>query len=364
MSSTPSPKVEPSRELKDYSSTISSNSDKIRREERGRDYRDRDYDSRREYDSRSNRISEYDSKSNRSSEYDSRSHRSSDYYSKNKMNDRDRRDDGSFLYSRKRSRSRSPEDGRSRDYRSSRVYEGSHRRSGDYSPERPSSRRYDRSRSPSRRDDKDYRPPYQRRDDYSSSSANNGRLPPSGISYHQQQQQHQQPQLQRPLDYPQPAPPSIPVNSNYNPSHQYSRPPAPPAMPWRDSNTHYNPSGYVPYGGVGDNFGSFSNLHRPDWQSSNLVPFEKNFYREHPKVKARSEEEVRAFRERHMMTVFGHDIPKPVESFEEGCFPEYIDKMLKSQGFSSPTTIQCQVSSIGNFFLCLLANFYYCLLFL
>lgn len=92
-----------------------------------------------------------------------------------------------------------------------------------------------------------------------------------------------------------------------------------------------------------DSFGSFGNLHRVNWSSTELIPFEKNFYREHPSVAQRSEFEVRAYREKHEMSVFGSNIPKPVQSFEEGCFPDYISKMLHGQGFSTPTSIQAQV---------------------
>ena len=113
----------------------------------------------------------------------------------------------------------------------------------------------------------------------------------------------------------------------------------------------------TPYGRTNDTFGSFSNLHHQDWSSVNLIPFEKNFYREHPAVRARSDAEVQLYREKHAMTVFGSNIPKPVENFEEGCFPEYISKMLSSQGFAHPTAIQAQVRHI--IFCPLLINFLY-----
>ena len=169
-------------------------------------------------------------------------------------------------------------------------------------------------------------------------------------------------------------PPYIPSHSSYT---SRPHPPAPPVMPWRETpavvpaptsapasynsnysyptapvapysgHSHYDsrmpPSaGYAPYSRP-DNFGSFSNLRHQDWSSVNLIPFEKNFYREHPAVRVRSESEVRIYREKHAMSVFGSNIPKPVENFEEGCFPEYISKMLSSQGFAHPTPIQAQV---------------------
>ena len=180
------------------------------------------------------------------------------------------------------------------------------------------------------------------------------------------------------------APPTVPYYSsssnNNNNSYSNSHPPAPPAMPWKSGPSYgssssghghgnqfasnssaapynrYNSqtstsssSGYAPYGQMGgraDSFGSFSNLHRQDWSAMNLIPFEKNFYREHPAVKERSESQIQAYRQQHAMSVFGSSIPKPVQSFDEGCFPEYISKMLSGQGFASPTAIQAQVQYI------------------
>lgn len=142
-----------------------------------------------------------------------------------------------------------------------------------------------------------------------------------------------------------------PYNGGYNPTVSAPPAPAPPApAPPYINRTNYNsraPSAtYAPYStpyGRTDNFASFSNLHHQDWSSINLIPFEKNFYREHPCVKARSESEVKLYREKHSMTIYGSNIPKPVETFEEGCFPEYISKMLSNQGFAHPTAIQAQV---------------------
>ena len=167
--------------------------------------------------------------------------------------------------------------------------------------------------------------------------------------------------------------PYVPSQPAYSYSHPV--PPASSSMPWRGNNSNFTssapyssqtqsnvsshsnygisynsrpPMGNVPYG-TGDrqdSFGSFSNLQRQNWSTSNLIPFEKNFYREHPSVRARSEEEVRLYREKHAMSIFGSNIPKPVHSFEEGCFPDFISKMLSGQGFSTPTAIQAQVTLI------------------
>jgi len=79
-----------------------------------------------------------------------------------------------------------------------------------------------------------------------------------------------------------------------------------------------------------------------DWDMSKLPVFEKNFYQEHPAVTATTEEEAQAFREEHDITVEGHDVPKPVRTFEEASFPLYILQEIQAAGFDSPTAIQAQ----------------------
>jgi len=64
-----------------------------------------------------------------------------------------------------------------------------------------------------------------------------------------------------------------------------------------------------------------SGLRKPEWTTMTLPPFEKNFYREHPNVAARSPAEVEAYRRAHDMNVIGSNIPKPISSFEEASFP-------------------------------------------
>ena len=56
-------------------------------------------------------------------------------------------------------------------------------------------------------------------------------------------------------------------------------------------------------------------------QESNLVPFQKDFYFEHPNVTAMTAEEVTAFHAKHDITTIGKDIPKPIRTFEEASFP-------------------------------------------
>jgi ATP-dependent RNA helicase DDX5/DBP2 len=40
--------------------------------------------------------------------------------------------------------------------------------------------------------------------------------------------------------------------------------------------------------------------------------------------------------------VQGLNVPRPVASFDEANFPEYIMVSIRAQGFSEPTPIQCQ----------------------
>jgi len=61
---------------------------------------------------------------------------------------------------------------------------------------------------------------------------------------------------------------------------------------------------------------------------------------------ARDERQVDEFRLRHEINVFknssGRSINRPIETFNEACFPSYILKELANAGFSKPTPIQSQ----------------------
>jgi ATP-dependent RNA helicase DDX5/DBP2 len=73
-----------------------------------------------------------------------------------------------------------------------------------------------------------------------------------------------------------------------------------------------------------------------------LPKFEKSFYKEHPNVSGRSDSEVAAFRREKQITIFGRDVPKPVTTFDEAGFPNYVINEVKAQGFANPTAIQSQ----------------------
>lgn len=111
--------------------------------------------------------------------------------------------------------------------------------------------------------------------------------------------------------------------------------------------------GYGNYGGNGGGYrgrGSFSRedrelgsgLQKQDWDSASLPKFEKNFYKEDPQVTARSDEDIAEFRKENEMTIAGHDIPRPITTFQEAGFPDYVLKEVLAEGFEKPTAIQCQ----------------------
>ncbi|KAL9263230.1 DEAD-box ATP-dependent RNA helicase 20-like protein [Drosera capensis] len=73
-----------------------------------------------------------------------------------------------------------------------------------------------------------------------------------------------------------------------------------------------------------------------------LTPFKKNFYVESREVAAMTEEEVEEYRVKREITVEGKDVPRPVKSFEDIGFPDYVMEEIKKAGFVEPTPIQAQ----------------------
>ncbi|KAI0706743.1 P-loop containing nucleoside triphosphate hydrolase protein [Cerioporus squamosus] len=96
-------------------------------------------------------------------------------------------------------------------------------------------------------------------------------------------------------------------------------------------------------GGGGDRMSNLGGgLHTVDWSSQKLAHFEKNFYVEDKRVSARSDREIEEFRRSKEMKVQGRNVPRPVTSFDEIGFPDYIMSTIRAQGFPAPTPIQCQ----------------------
>ncbi|SMY20930.1 unnamed protein product [Zymoseptoria tritici ST99CH_1A5] len=98
------------------------------------------------------------------------------------------------------------------------------------------------------------------------------------------------------------------------------------------------------FGGAGgdrmSNLGA--GLKTQQWDMNTLPKFEKSFYKEDPAVAARSQAEVDEFRKKAQITIQGRDVPKPVETFDEAGFPNYVMSEVKAQGFDKPTAIQSQ----------------------
>eukprot|EP01111_Echinosteliopsis_oligospora_P011266 TRINITY_DN3677_c0_g1_i2.p1 TRINITY_DN3677_c0_g1~~TRINITY_DN3677_c0_g1_i2.p1 ORF type:complete len:770 (+),score=222.48 TRINITY_DN3677_c0_g1_i2:49-2358(+) len=95
--------------------------------------------------------------------------------------------------------------------------------------------------------------------------------------------------------------------------------------------------------GGGDRMsGLGTGLTKPHWDIASLPKFEKNFYVEHPEVKAMTDQEVTDFRTTNNCQVTGRDVPKPIRTFTEASFPEYLTSELLKANFQKPTSIQSQ----------------------
>lgn len=90
-----------------------------------------------------------------------------------------------------------------------------------------------------------------------------------------------------------------------------------------------------------------ASLRKPRWNMDSLPRFEKNFYREHPNVQARSNEAVEEYRKARDITVNGRNCPKPCQSFEECNLPDYVANTIKQMNFTDPTPIQAQGFSVA-----------------
>jgi len=83
-------------------------------------------------------------------------------------------------------------------------------------------------------------------------------------------------------------------------------------------------------------------LNSINWSEQQLVPFEKNFYMEHPRVAGRSQEEVDEIRAKLNITITTGKAMNPVTTFEEASFPDYVLDAIKRAGFQTPSPIQVQ----------------------
>ena len=103
--------------------------------------------------------------------------------------------------------------------------------------------------------------------------------------------------------------------------------------------------GYGAGPGGGGNFQNSNlggNLNTIDFTQRQLVPFEKDFYIEHPDVTKRPDSEAQAWRASKSIVVVGQGVPKPCLTFEEASMPEYVLSEVIKCGFDKPTPIQSQ----------------------
>ncbi|XP_061080817.1 probable ATP-dependent RNA helicase DDX17 [Conger conger] len=83
-------------------------------------------------------------------------------------------------------------------------------------------------------------------------------------------------------------------------------------------------------------------LRKKKWDLDELPKFEKNFYTEHPEVQRLSQYDIDDFRRKKEITLRGTGGPKPVTSFHQAQFPQYVLDVLVQQNFKEPTAIQAQ----------------------
>lgn len=86
-------------------------------------------------------------------------------------------------------------------------------------------------------------------------------------------------------------------------------------------------------------------LQKVRWDSTNLTPFQKNFYVE--SAVPRPEPEMAAYLAKHEITVKGSRIPRPTIDFADNGFPSHLMQEVLKQGFSTPTAIQAQTLPIA-----------------
>lgn len=72
------------------------------------------------------------------------------------------------------------------------------------------------------------------------------------------------------------------------------------------------------------------------------IPFVSTSHSEDKRVSARSDREVNDFRAEKQISTQGQGIPKPVTTFDEAGFPDYILAEIKKMGFTEPSAIQAQ----------------------
>jgi len=88
--------------------------------------------------------------------------------------------------------------------------------------------------------------------------------------------------------------------------------------------------------------GPGATLRKPRWDMDSLPKFEKNFYKEHPNLQARSQLDVDEYRNSKEITVCGRNVPRPCRTFNEVNLPEHIANVIRRLNYTEPTPIQAQ----------------------
>ncbi|XP_038839812.1 probable ATP-dependent RNA helicase DDX17 isoform X2 [Salvelinus namaycush] len=83
-------------------------------------------------------------------------------------------------------------------------------------------------------------------------------------------------------------------------------------------------------------------LRKKKWDLNELPKFEKNLYNEHPDIQRMSQYDLEEFRRKKEITIRGSGCLKPVSSFSQAHFPQYVMDVLIQQNFKEPTAIQAQ----------------------
>lgn len=98
------------------------------------------------------------------------------------------------------------------------------------------------------------------------------------------------------------------------------------------------------YGGSYSSRDLGANLRNIKWEEERLKKFEKDFYQQHPAVQAMSDEEAERIRADRSITIVHCQtaVPKPIRTFEEASFPDYVLAEIQRAGFKEPTPIQVQ----------------------
>ncbi|XP_055388667.1 uncharacterized protein LOC129617513 [Condylostylus longicornis] len=91
----------------------------------------------------------------------------------------------------------------------------------------------------------------------------------------------------------------------------------------------------------GNKFNAGRQLKPIHWDTENLMPFTKNFYKEQPAVANRSVEEIKKLLKEQQISIEGKaPIPKPISNFAEAGLPDHIQKVLTANNLKEPTAIQ------------------------